>query len=88
MQVKMNKGAREDFENLDSSLQVAFLEVKKNLKAWPELSGAKRLSGRWHPFSRVKLAEDWRVIYLILPNEVNPTHLTVVRIRHRSVVYK
>ncbi|GEM_PF-6774306 len=36
MQVKMNKGAREDFENLDSSLQVAFLEVKKNLKAWPE----------------------------------------------------
>ena len=88
MLVKMNKEARIDFENLDSSIQHAFQEEKKCLKAWPATPGVKHLTGRWKGFCRIKLLEDWRIIFRVLPSEAVPDHLTVVRIRHRSVVYK
>lgn len=88
MQVRINKEARNDFKNLDPSLQHAFQEEKKSLKAWPATSGVKHLTDRWKGFCRTKLLENWRIIFRIIPSEAHPDHITVVRIRHRSVVYK
>ena len=87
MDIKMNRDAREDFQNLDTRQKGAFQDAQKHLKAWPATPGVKALSGRWKGHSRIVICKDWRVIFRVLPNTEHPDHLTIVRIRHRSIVY-
>jgi len=87
MDVKLNQDAREDFLNLDTRQKAGFQEEKKNLKAWPATSGAKPLENRWKGHFRLVLCKDWRVLFRVLPGTVEPDHITVVRLRHRSVAY-
>jgi mRNA-degrading endonuclease RelE of RelBE toxin-antitoxin system len=82
MGVKMNAAAREDFERLDPFIQLATREEQKRLKAWPLVPGVKHLSNVWAGCARLKVKQDWRLIFRPLE-----THVVIIRIRHRSVAY-
>lgn len=88
MEVKVNRDGRQDLENLDNSVLASYGEARSLLRKWPAIPGVKHLTGRWKGFCRIKFMEDWRIIFRVVPDEVHPDHLTVVRIRHRSVVYE
>jgi len=83
MEVKWNREARSDFQSLDTLVQAATREEARCLKAYPDVSGVKHLTGRWVGMARVKVLADWRMIFRPLSD-----HLVIVRIRHRSIVYK
>lgn len=82
MEVKMNAAAREDFARLDPSIQIATREEQKRLKNWPLVSGIKHLKNVWAGCVRIKVKQDWRLIFRPLPD-----HIVIIRIRHRSVAY-
>jgi len=83
MEVKANREARKDMEALAPVVKAAALAEIKHLKKWPDVPGVKHLSGRLAGFARVKVMKDWRMLFRVLP-----AHIVIVRVRHRSVVYK
>jgi mRNA-degrading endonuclease RelE of RelBE toxin-antitoxin system len=82
MRVLITAEGREDFETLPVKMQQRVVEVFGRLAAWPNVSGAKPLTGEWAGCFRIRTG-DWRVIFRV----VRPNVL-VVRIRHRKDVYE
>ena len=81
MVVLLAPDAQQDFDRLPVTIRARVLKILERLGRWPEVSGAKALSGDWAGHYRIRTG-DWRVIFrVITPN------LIVVRIRHRSQVY-
>jgi addiction module RelE/StbE family toxin len=81
MVVLLAPDAQQDFDRLPVTIRARVLKILERLRQWPEVSGAKALSGDWVGHYRMRTG-DWRVIFrVITPN------LIVVRIRHRSQVY-
>ena len=81
MVVLLAPDAQRDFDKLPVTIRARVLKILERLREWPEVSGARALSGDWADHYRIRTG-DWRVIFrVITPN------LIVVRIRHRSQVY-
>jgi mRNA interferase RelE/StbE len=81
MVVLLAPDAQKDFDKLPVTIRARVLKILERLGAWPEVSGAKALSGDWAGHYRLRTG-DWRIIFrVITPN------LIVVRIKHRSQVY-
>jgi len=81
MVVLLAPDARQDFDRLPVTIRARVLKILERLGQWPEVSGAKALSGDWAGHYRIRTG-DWRVIFRV----ITPS-LIVVRIRHRSQVY-
>lgn len=61
MDVVLTEQAQRDFDELPLSMKKRVLGVFVRLGGWPNVSGAKWLTGDWHGFARVRTG-DWRVI--------------------------
>ena len=81
MVVLLAPDAQQDFDRLPVTIRARVLKILERLRQWPEVSGAKALSGDWAGHYRIRTG-DWRVIFRV----ITPS-LIVVRIRHRSQVY-
>jgi mRNA-degrading endonuclease RelE of RelBE toxin-antitoxin system len=82
MTVLMTGAGRADFDALPVTIQARVLRVFERLAAWPNVSGAKALSGDWTGHYRIRTG-DWRVVFTVVAPDV-----IVVRIQHRSRVYE
>ena len=81
MQVLLTPEAQADFDQLPVVIRARVLRVVERLRSWPEVSGAKPLSGQWAGHFRIRTG-DWRIVFqIVAPNVI------VVRIKHRSQVY-
>jgi mRNA-degrading endonuclease RelE of RelBE toxin-antitoxin system len=82
MTVLITPEAQADFDALPVVIRNRIGRVFARLEDWPNVSGAKPLSGNWAGFHRIRTG-DWRVIFRV----VSP-QLLIVRIKHRSEVYE
>lgn len=82
MTVLLTPEAQEDFEALPATIRARVLRIFERLHGWPNVSGAKPLSGEWAGHYRIRTG-DWRVVFRV----VSP-RIVVVRIKHRSEVYE
>jgi mRNA interferase RelE/StbE len=82
MTVLLTPEAQGDFEALPATIRARVLRIFERLRAWPDVSGAKPLSGEWAGHFRIRTG-DWRVIF----RAVTP-RIVIVRIKHRSEVYE
>lgn len=80
MQVILSKEATEDFENLPRVIQARVIKIFERLENWPNVSGAKQLTGQWSGCWRIRTG-DWRVIFEVQDDVI------VIRIAHRKEVY-
>lgn len=82
MTVLFSPEAQADFDDLPGVIQKRVLRILERLANWPEVSGAKALSGNWAGHHRIRTG-DWRVIFRVVTPRV-----LVVSIKHRSKVYE
>jgi mRNA interferase RelE/StbE len=82
MIVLLTPEAQDEFEELPPTIRARVLKVFERLAQWPDVSGAKPLSGEWAGHHRIRTG-DWRVLFRV----VTP-RIIVVRIKHRSEVYE
>lgn len=82
MTLLLTPDAQADFDSLPATIRARVLRIFERLTAWPEVSGAKPLSGQWAGHYRIRTG-DWRVVFQV----VTP-RIIVVRIKHRSEVYE
>ena len=82
MTVLLTPDAQADFDALPGTIRARVLRIFERLQAWPQVSGAKPLSGDWAGHYRIRTG-DWRVIFRVVTPQV-----IVVRIKHRSEVYE
>ncbi|MFG0249472.1 MAG: type II toxin-antitoxin system RelE/ParE family toxin [Phycisphaeraceae bacterium JB051] len=80
MRVILTQEATVDFENLPRVIQARVIKVFERLECWPEVSGAKQLTGKWSGCWRIRTG-DWRVVFEV-QNDV-----IIIRIAHRKEVY-
>jgi len=82
VEVVLSKEAQTEFDDLPLSMKKRVLDVLLRLENWPNVSGAKRLTGDRKGWARVRTG-DWRVIF-------RPEHdqIVVERIAHRREVYE
>jgi mRNA-degrading endonuclease RelE of RelBE toxin-antitoxin system len=82
MTVLFTPEARVEFDALPVVIRARVLKIIERLAAWPEVSGAKSLSGEWTGHFRIRTG-DWRVIFQVVTPKI-----IVVRVKHRSEVYE
>ena len=82
MTVLLTPEAQADFDALPVVIKARVLQIFERLAQWPNVSGAKALSGAWAGHYRIRTG-DWRVIFRVVTPKV-----VVVRIKHRSDVYE
>jgi mRNA-degrading endonuclease RelE of RelBE toxin-antitoxin system len=82
MDVIVGEQAQKEFDALPTTMKMRVLAVFARLENWPNVSGAKRLTGDWQGCARIRTG-DWRVIF-------RPTRDQVVieRVAHRREVYE
>jgi addiction module RelE/StbE family toxin len=81
MEVKISDAALRDFDDLPTSMQDRVLTVIERLRNWPNVSGAKLLTGNWRGHQRIRTG-DYRVVFRIGSDVIR-----VERIAHRREVY-
>ncbi len=74
--------AQTDFDALPGTIRARVLKILERLKAWPNVSGAKALSGNWAGHYRIRTG-DWRIIFRVVTPQI-----IVITIKHRSEVYE
>jgi len=82
MDVVVTEQAQKEFDDLPPAMKGRVLGVFARLEDWPNVSGAKRLTGDWAGFVRVRTG-DWRVLFRPEGNQI-----VVERIAHRREVYE
>jgi len=82
MKVLLTDRARDDLENLPETIHVRVLKIFRRLALWPEVSGAKPLSGKLAGHFRLRTG-DYRVQFSVKENVV-----MVEKIGHRDGFYK
>ena len=81
MQVLLTPEAQTDLDKLPVVIRARVLKIVERLRSWPDVSGAKALSGQLAGYFRIRTG-DWRIVFqIVAPNVI------VVRIKHRSQVY-
>ena len=80
--VLLSRDAQADYDDLPATIQARVNRIIERLRDWPNVSGAKALTGTWAGHYRVRTG-DWRIIFRV----VSP-RLIVVRIQHRRDVYE
>ena len=80
--VLLSPEAQTNFDDLPPTIRVRVLRIFERLASWPQVSGAKALSGAWTGHHRIRTG-DWRIIFKVVSPRV-----IVVRIKHRSQVYE
>jgi mRNA-degrading endonuclease RelE of RelBE toxin-antitoxin system len=81
-QVELTDQAVAGFNNLPKRIQERIRGILYRLEQWPAVSGAKRLSGQWAAWHRIRTGDD-RVRFRVAGNIV-----TVDKIGHRSKFYE
>lgn len=82
MTVLLTPEAQGDFDDLPVVIRARVLRIFDRLAQWPNVSGAKALSGKWAGHYRIRTG-DWRVVFRVVTPRV-----LVVTIKHRSEVYE
>jgi len=82
MNVELTDRARADLEKLPEIIHVRILRIFERLAAWPEVSGAKPLSGKLAGRYRMRTG-DYRVQFSVRENVV-----MVEKIGHRDRFYE
>lgn len=82
MTVTIRDEALADIDGLPGTIQERVLHVVERLERWPEVSGAKALTGNWRGHSRIRTG-DYRVVFQVLSDRI-----VVVRVAHRREVYE
>jgi mRNA interferase RelE/StbE len=80
--VRMTDEACCQFDRLPKTIKARVATVFSRLAHWPNVSGAKPLSGNLAGYYRIRTG-DWRVLFRLVAAAV-----LVVRIAHRSEVYE
>lgn len=80
MKVIITDEASKEFGKLPLTIQSRVLKIFERLEHWPNVSGAKQLTGQWSGCWRIRTG-DWRVIFEVQDDVV------VIRIAHRKDVY-
>ncbi|KYC39106.1 addiction module toxin RelE [Scytonema hofmannii PCC 7110] len=81
--VKFTKGAKKQLRKLPLDVQKRIQARVNDLKIEPRPDGVKKLKGQENSY-RIRIG-DYRVVYEI---EDNVLKVTVVKVKHRSEVYK
>ena len=82
MRVVIAEEALDDVAALPVRMRARLDAIITRLEAWPNVSGAKPLRGRWKGHHRIRMG-DWRVIFKVIRPDV-----IIIRIAHRSTVYE
>lgn len=80
MNVIITDEALKQVARLPRPIQTRVLIITERLKNWPQVSGAKQLTGQWSGCWRIRTG-DWRVIFEV-KNDV-----VIIRVAHRKDVY-
>ncbi len=81
MNVIIEDKAAKQFAKLPRPVQARVLHVFERLKHWPDISGAKQLSGQWAGCWSIRTG-DWRVVFEVMDDVI------VIRVAHRKEVYE
>lgn len=81
--VKFTKSAKKQLRRLPLDVQERIQARVNDLKIEPRLDGVKKLKGQENSY-RIRIG-DYRVVYEI---EDDVLKVTVVKVKHRSEVYK
>jgi mRNA interferase RelE/StbE len=82
MTVLLSPDAHAELDALPVTIRARVLRVLERLVMWPNVSGAKPLSGDWAGHYRIRTG-DYRVVFRVITPKI-----VVVRIKHRSEVYE
>jgi mRNA interferase RelE/StbE len=82
MIVKITRQARMELEDLPTVIQDRVQWIVQRLANWPEVSGAKPLSGSLAGWYRIRTG-DYRIRFVVVGNEI-----IIDRIAHRRDVYE
>ncbi len=82
MAVRTTPDAEVDLRKVPTTIKARLLGVLDRLDRWPNVSGAKALTGDWGGHYRIRTG-DWRVVF-----RVDGSDVVIVRIMHRSKVYE
>jgi mRNA-degrading endonuclease RelE of RelBE toxin-antitoxin system len=85
-QVLMTNAAREEFDGLPLSIRARVAEVFDRLANWPEVSGAKPLSGNLAGQHRIRTG-DYRVQFKVEGKGTSAV-VTVNKVGHRDGFYE
>lgn len=81
MNVIITDKALKQIAKLPRPMQARMIKILERLERWPEVSGAKQLTGQWAGCWRIR-SGDWRVIFEVQDDVV------IIRIAHRKDVYE
>jgi mRNA-degrading endonuclease RelE of RelBE toxin-antitoxin system len=82
MQVTILDDALADIDELPGAIQERVLDIVERLEHWPQVSGARMLTGNWRGHYRIRTG-DYRVVFRALPDRI-----VVVRVANRKEVYE
>ena len=82
MEVRITRQAKRQLESLPGAIQERVLGVFERLGRWPDVSGARPLSGRLAGWYRVRTG-DYRIRFAVVGGKI-----IVDRIGHRKQVYE
>lgn len=83
-QVEVSVDAQKALKKLDKNVQKAMLDKIEQLKAYPEVSGVKRMFGKAYGRERLKFW-DWRMEFSV---NLNERKIIVEKIGHRDTMYE
>jgi len=81
--VTLTANAQVDAANLPRTIQVRLAGILVRLEKWPQVSGAKALSGELAGNYRIRTG-DYRIVFNVSPDGQN---VTIWKIGHRGGVY-
>lgn len=81
MAVLLTANAASDIAPLPTVIKARLEAIRARLDQWPQVSGAKPLTGEWAGHYRIRTG-DYRVIFRTVGADV-----VIVRVMHRSTVY-
>lgn len=83
--VLITPDAQREYDGLPANMKAALDEIVERLKAWPEVSGVKRLFGKGYAPNKFRVKMwDWRVEFLV---NSDSHEITIIRIGRRDTFY-
>jgi mRNA-degrading endonuclease RelE of RelBE toxin-antitoxin system len=83
--VLMTPDAQASYDDLPGNVKLSVDEIVNRLRAWPEVSGVRRLFGKGYAPNKFRMKTwDWRVEFIV---NLEEREITVLRIGHRDTFY-